>query len=547
MDINVNAICPNKNIRILHVRNEDLYKDQSTTVGSKGIINNKPKKSTPAKLVTDEDIINTHFTAATMGSEIGVTKKVGDVFYICLNDDNCENIFNNSWLADAIDYEVFEIAVILHELAHCRYSKFEGFEVQSQFRMIVLNILEDARAEYLLSLDFPECSIFFNILLSCLDKRFNSNPVDGLMDEEQSILKEKMQELFDFARYNIVTKKADKSFLSKIVPLVLLSRRGTANDAILASEIIARMVEDEVNDSTNPNEDKTITQVIEQNNGLSKEDKKAKMGQLDSNMKKIADKIFDEEKMKSNIDSLLNGGSKAGSDIIESKVKSTFFVDTALKRRNEIESLRRVFESAFTDYKNIRVKEGDINFNKQQDAYVNSITGEEGKNYLYRKKEKVLVDIVIARDISGSTSCFKEKYAEALVVFLAALENLEGIRTAQLDFNGREFENKTFDTAIESAMINPKADGGTSICGVYRKVLGYDFKGKRNLFIVLTDGEFYDNRIEAARLEAEISRTAKICKFMIGTTLKKEGYGNIPKIEDITTEMMKVVIKEGLT
>lgn len=564
MNLNVNAIVPDKNVVFLEVENTQVYEGQSTTMATGA--GKPPYKKQAIKKDDKEEFIKTHFPPKVIGSEIGMVKKIKGTYYVCINKTNAEMVFENSWIADFIDYEIFDAAIKLHELAHVRYSDFgdedpdgllntnsiSAVDSNNEVLQMVMNILEDARVEYAFCLDFPECSIFFNILLAAIKREYKSSNnafFSELMKSETDEVEELMTTLFDFARYNIIAKGANLVFTGKIMPLTLLARRGTSNDCELAAKIICKMLQDEVDNSDMAagNEIPNGT-MIETIDGMSKEDKEAKMQKLDKNMQGIADKVFDEATVKDKIEeaSKVESGQEAGNAVVQNKVRSTFFIDTVKKRRNEIEQLRRIFQKAFTEYKNVRVKEGDMNFKKQQDAYLNSITGEEGLDYLYRKKEQVLVDIVIARDISGSTSSFQNIYAESLVVFLAALENIDGIRTAQIDFNGTDFENKNFDSDLDSATINPVASGGTSIRGTYKRVLNYHFKGKRNLVIVLTDGEFYENKEEVNRLEKEIQSKAKLSKFLIGTSGRKEGYGSIKDVNDIPTEMMKVVIKEGL-
>jgi uncharacterized sporulation protein YeaH/YhbH (DUF444 family) len=196
------------------------------------------------------------------------------------------------------------------------------------------------------------------------------------------------------------------------------------------------------------------------------------------------------------------------------------------------------------EFKNIAASDGDLNFAKQQSAYINSIIGEEGKDYQYRKKERVLLDVVLLRDISGSISHVKDDYAKSIIILLSALENIDGIRTAQIDFNSNHYINKTFDSGIEKATINPVASGGTSIRGAYQEVLKCQFKGKRNLVIVISDGDFIESQNEVRMLESDINKIAKIVKFAIGG-FAKDDYKSIA-IKDIPKEMAKAIIQEGL-
>ena len=80
--------------------------------------------------------------------------------------------------------------------------------------------------------------------------------------------------------------------------------------------------------------------------------------------------------------------------------------------------------------------DGDVNLKKQQEAYLASKTAEESRVYQYYLRRKVSVDIMIIRDVSGSTYRFEREYAEALIEILAAVNNFDGIRTLVIDFEG---------------------------------------------------------------------------------------------------------------
>ena len=78
--------------------------------------------------------------------------------------------------------------------------------------------------------------------------------------------------------------------------------------------------------------------------------------------------------------------------------------------------------------------DGDVNLKKQQEVYLASKTAEESRVYQYYLRRKVSVDIMIIRDVSGSTYRFEREYAEALIEILAAVNNFDGIRTLVIDF-----------------------------------------------------------------------------------------------------------------
>ena len=136
--------------------------------------------------------------------------------------------------------------------------------------------------------------------------------------------------------------------------------------------------------------------------------------------------------------------------------------------------------------------DGDVNLKKQQEAYLASKTAEESKVYQYYLRRKVSVDIMILRDVSGSTYRFEREYAEALVEILAAVNNFDGIRTLVIDFEGGAKVRKSFTDKAEQTSIVPLSGGGTNLLPAVRLLQEQALKGKRRLLFLLSDGEIND-------------------------------------------------------
>lgn len=526
ISIDINAICPDKKVEVFKY---DVI-DKVTVV------------------FEDSKILKSSLQIKPFASElhaiIAACDKIDDNSYsIVINKTKAKAILNGSWLSDTVSYDVFETALMLHELAHVKYTDFTKSEDASEMERIVRNIIEDTRIEYRMSYEFPETSVFFNIVCSVLYTTFHAKVIPNASMQEVKDLASLTQELFSFARYNIISN--NQELMSEIIPLVLMARRGTFKDCAIASEIIAKLLEKRaIKDKSGP----FGKPLSETSRPVDEEARKQIVNQAQNDIasQEMANRFFNKdivvEKIKKTFKEV---ESTAGSVIsVQNKEKTPFFVNTAIQHRREIEQLHDLFKKAFSDYKNVSAKDGDLDFMKQQSAYINSITGEEGKDYMYRKFERVLVDVVILRDISGSVNTFKVDYAKSIIIFLAALENIPGIRTAQIDFNGRHFVNKTFDTPIEKAEINPVADGGTYIISAYEEVLTYQFKGKKNLVVVFSDGDFYDPNHKVNALEKEISKVAKIIKLGIGGYSRNNFYPI--EVKDIPKEMTKILMREGL-
>ena len=517
IQINTNAICPNNEITI-----------QKLEVSMTGII---------LPVDANEKVVVSHSK-----DEVAKCTRLSDnKFHISLNVTAIKSMLEKSWLNGKVEYDIFEAGFILHELCHIKYTDFTSPITRgSQLVFIVRNILEDSRIEYRMSYEFPETSIFFNMLLSAMESAFESK--DQYYDEETVMrTSELISHVFNFARYNVVKKTKDISFVSSIIPLILFARRGSSKDCDIATEVIAKMIEKEVNDNLDLT---SLPEMKQTYSPITEHLKEHKKKEVSEQTKQMFDNFFDEEQVKSQLENNFNGNKAGTSGLIKNDKRTSFFLEVANQHQKEINNLRSVFVNAFTESKNILSKDGDLNFKKQQEAYLNSITGDEGKDYQYRRKERVLIDVVILRDVSGSINWVKDEYAKAIVILLSALENVEGVRTAQIDFNTDSKENKSFETGVEKATINPYSSGGTMIFGAYKKVLNYNFKGKRNLVIVISDGDFSDDRRIVNALEKQISAKAKILKYAIGG-YNSQGYKQI-KIEDIPKELAQSIIQEGL-
>ncbi|MDY4920539.1 MAG: vWA domain-containing protein [Phascolarctobacterium sp.] len=173
---------------------------------------------------------------------------------------------------------------------------------------------------------------------------------------------------------------------------------------------------------------------------------------------------------------------------------SQFFLDTIKKYQRDIAELEYIFRQNFTSMKVLESFDGDINLAKQQEAYLASKTGEETRVYQYYLKRKVSVDIMIIRDVSGSTYQFEREYAEALIEILAAVNSFEGIRTLVIDFESGATLRKSFDQKLNEANIIPVSGGGTNMLPAVKLLEEQGLKGKRRLLFILSDGEINDRK-----------------------------------------------------
>lgn len=190
--------------------------------------------------------------------------------------------------------------------------------------------------------------------------------------------------------------------------------------------------------------------------------------------------------------------------------------------------------------------DGDVNLKKQQEAYLASKTAEESRVYQYYLRRKVSVDIMIIRDVSGSTYRFEREYAEALIEILAAVNNFDGIRTLVIDFEGGAKVRKSFIDKAEQTSIVPLSGGGTNLLPAVRLLQEQVLKGKRRLLFLLSDGEIND-REQAERELNDYCRRNQI--EMVKITFDEEdkyGYEHTTII-NLHRFLARRIIEKGAT
>jgi hypothetical protein len=189
------------------------------------------------------------------------------------------------------------------------------------------------------------------------------------------------------------------------------------------------------------------------------------------------------------------------------------------------------------------VFEGDTDLRKQQQIYVNSLTGDDGQTFLQRRFRATTMDVVILRDVSFSTDLYKEEYAEAIVAILASLEGIAAVRTAQIDFSDISKQNKTFTQKLSASSIAPYAFGGTSMAPALEIVRGFAFKASKRLAFIVTDGEIEDIEVCGDLMEA-LSKTENISFFKIHIT--PEIYGEFLEIDGESTSCSLSMLDKAL-
>lgn len=418
-----------------------------------------------------------------------------DGYVLAVNCELLMEAWQQSALHGLLSPERFTDAFIVSELSVLRYEKtvlFTGVEGYRHLERLKKDILYRCVyrslfrtfCEYKLARELPE----FGKLLTLLNMTTQDVELEQLM--KYLPRRRQMEALQAFLKYGVIEPQGDSSFYDFMVPLALTAVRTDLQNVIVVTGLLTEWL-------LGLRTTLETTPVWEQ--------KAAAAPGNAGSMSML--KVFSEEELcevvrKEHIRELKakmqNTASQVGKlagvgrMVSRSGDVSQFFLDTVRKYRREIGELEYIFKQSFTSMKIIDAYDGDVNLKKQQEAYLDSKTAEESRVYQYYLQRKVSVDIMIIRDVSGSTYRFEREYAEALIEILAAVNNFDGIRTLVIDFEGGAKVRKSFTDKAEQTSIVPLSGGGTNLLPAVRLLKEQVLKGKRRLLFLLSDGEIND-------------------------------------------------------
>jgi hypothetical protein len=472
---------------------------------------------------------------------------------ICFNIEKIKQLHRDSWLKNLVDYEVLIDGFIIKQIAGLRYTvKRDTFDEQFQNHIIkikesplyyvIYDNLFSAMTEYNLCFEFPELARILELLNSAV--MFSQISRLKSPGAGYDMFVPYIDALEKLIRYHYVSTEVDIAFINFCLPLCLSAKRTNYVNVIVAASLIEQWLHEAKNmivyrvdvasqkndQKKNPHYSKDVRAVTDRE--LDEIDRNAQPLSVRSKLEDVAKEV----------------GLQTGTGRVKHKTNETslFFLDTIRKYHNEIAELEYIFKRAFTSMKIVDSFDGDINLNKQQSAYIASITREDAKVFQYYRKKKVSVDIVILRDISGSTFKFEREYAEGLIEILAAVNNFKGIRTLEMDFGGETKINKSFDQSIEMASIFPVSGGGTSLLPTVRLLKDQIFKGRRRLLFILSDGEINDREQADYELD-EFCRVnnVEIIKIALGE-FANNGYEQI-HIRNLHKYIAKKILEQGVS
>ena len=473
---------------------------------------------------------------------------IEDGYQIVYNVECIDKIYQDSWLHRYVGIEVLYEGFLIKELAQLRYSvKRDTFDETFQKHILrykksglygaVFDILFSALIEYQLKLEFPELAKRLELLYSGVFYRETQR-----LESDNIPLMPYLVALENLVRFNSITTDISASFLSFCLPLALVAKRTDYANVIRVVTLIeewllgaaAVILETTAVDSKASlgNKSKLYSKEIRAITDVDLEE-------IDRNSRLVS--------VKSKIESVAKDvGLQAGTGNypVKANNSSMFFLDTIRKYKREISELEHLFKKTFTSMLILDSFDGDVNMKHQQQAYLCSMTMEDGKVYKYYRKKKVSVDLMLLRDVSGSTYLFENEYAEGIVMILAAVNGFKGIRTLEIDFGGEVNINKRFDQPLELASIFPRSGGGSSILPAINQLRDVKLQGKRRLLFILSDGELNDKtRAEAELMDFANSNNVQVFRISLGV-FANNGYERV-NVRALPKYIAKKVIEMG--
>lgn len=476
---------------------------------------------------------------------------VADGYEIIFNQEKIIELYQNSWLIRYTDYEVLIDGFIIKQLARLRYSAnkntfdeiFQAHllrETQSPLYYAVYETIFSYMAEYRLCYDFPELSPTLEVLNSTVTYSYGNKL--KAMGGNYTLYFPYIEALDRLLHYHAISEKVDIAFINFSLPFVLLAKRTGYHNVIEASLLIEEWLRD------------TVSVHYDRGGTRQTGERPEKEVMYEKDIRSVTDRELEEidheavlHSVKSRVQDIAKEiGLQAGTGRIRHRINeaNAFFLDTVQRYHKEISELKYMFRRVFTSMKVVDSFDGDINLRRLQDAYLSSITGEEMKIFQYYQKRKISVDIMILRDVSGSTYLFEKEYAEAIIMLLAAVDGFAGIRTLEIDFGGEAILNKDFSQSLDTASIRPCSGGGTSILPALAILRKQILRGRRRLLFILSDGEINDLNAADSLLEEMMQNDGvEVFKIALGE-LANHGYEYV-HVKNLHKLIAKKILERG--
>jgi hypothetical protein len=362
----------------------------------------------------------------------------------------------------AISFEELKNAFLVKELSLIRYGAAEYLRLvpretpytRNQVWEYLFLILELRRCRYRLSFELPAFSYYIGVYHRYVRTGIGMEMVREDMSRFQHILREfeKIRGMLETVyRLAILKENPDSDIASYALPWILAAER---QDALVSAQC-SRML---YNFILQPNE-------------------------LNRAFRFRFFEISPEPD-----EELEDAPDEPRPSVLEDEAED-FYREVLGEHREEIVRVRNVFKRFFTATHHVETFDGDVNLRRQQQLYLDSITGDPGRNFLQRRFRNTTMDVVILRDTSFSTDLYKIEYAASIITILAALEGIPSVRTAQIDFSDYPRLNKVFKQPLSRASIAPEAFGATRLAEALDIVESFNFRADKRLVFLVSDGE----------------------------------------------------------
>lgn len=350
-------------------------------------------------------------------------------------------------------FEYIKVALISHEVAHIVEGSFKvdlGATKDKDIIIHIFNILEDMRVEYKMQLKYANLNNYFNILLKV------AKSTEQLIEKNE--LSKYLSQLYNFMRYKTISED-NLEFMSFLLPYENHIKNCDSTKCYEIAKTIYEFIKYKIGDKDfkEPLENKLFNHKNVDSNTIKEE-----IGKIKDAYKKLDKK--------------------------EVTVSQNRVMKDVRENAKRIIKMENVFRIMFEEVCIKDTYEGEMNINRQQEAYIDSLIGEEGLNYIEtNKNRKVKFDFVIIRDISGSIGMHRDDYYNTVLSVLSSLERFSEVRTACIDFNHTCKISKTLEQKLLDCEITPDVNGVSRLLLALNKLNDLEYKNNKVIFI-LTDG-----------------------------------------------------------
>jgi hypothetical protein len=451
-----------------------------------------------AKMLTKKPISVEHQEfggPAAASVETDTTQRPHNIYLIKHYTQKAQELLDATPFTGVLPLHNFQFCAEVHEVSHVLGDYFDyDPKIKNWVFNHVDNIFADDNNENLLMRTYPDYARYIQIILSCLKW-----DTPGVL--ENTSLKIDLQTLFLMVRFSVIRPGADIDFVRFAFPNMLSARRGNRLNMLDASYAIYSYLETKSKQSVEGAKAWKVAKGLPSDGPTGGQNQAA----LDAD---DIDRIMNGEPFtdSANLDMLkaaldaqrsgdttiLTQGQLAGLDGPRPKkneVTSEFYDQTVFMYPEEITELHNAFVTHKYRWVQVPAFEGELG-RKRRQAFKDMKMGVERRTRVGRKQIPPYLRLGLLPDVSSSTEQFKIPYMRAVVCLLAALEGVYDVQSALAIFNSYYEVLMEFGDDISKTQIQPQASGGTVLHPLLQKEVAFwDFSGRDNILIVVTDGD----------------------------------------------------------